>query len=211
MEMTDEDTFNRLSPSRAAASDYDAATVDLARAGDTTAFTRLFDTYHGPITGYLLRLTGNREVADDLAQETFLRVLRALPDTDEDLHFRPWLYRIATNLANSWFRRKRLRTWLPLPSFLLDSEPGSDPRLADQLGEHDQIRRAFQNIGQTHASILLLRHSQHLTLQECAEALGISPNTAKVRLYRARKAFITAYTELENSIDTSESSGKAGR
>lgn len=208
--MTNEDTTRDLSPGRAVSSDYDAVVVDLARAGDAAAFTRLFDTYHGPITGYLLRLTGNREVADDLAQETFIRVLRALPGTDADLHFRPWLYRIATNLANSWFRRRRLRTRLPLPSFLLGSESGFDPQLADRLGEDDQIRIAFQNIGQTHTSILLLRHSQHLTLQECAEALGISPNTAKVRLYRARKAFITEYTALETSLDTSGPSGKAG-
>ena len=192
---------------------YDAGLVNLARAGDVTAFARLFDTYHGPITGYLYRLTGDRDAADDLAQETFIKALRALPATDSDLHFRPWLYRIATNTANSWHRRRRLLTWLPLPSLDRgsDAEPGADPQLAEQAGERDQVHTALRTIGRTHASILLLRHHQRLTLEETAEALGVAPNTAKVRLYRARKAFVAAYSALDTPTNSNDLPGKDQR
>jgi len=164
----------------------------------------LFDVYHGPLTGYLYRLTGDRDAVDDLTQETFIKAFRALPRTDAhgDLHFRPWLYRIATNTANSWHRRRRLLTWISLPLAFGgrdddSAEPGNDPRLAELTGEREQVHAALRSVGQTHASILLLRHHQRLTLEETAESLGISANTAKVRLYRARKAFVAAYEALD--------------
>jgi RNA polymerase sigma-70 factor (ECF subfamily) len=183
----------------------DAGLVDAARGGDVAAFARLFDQYQAPITGYLCRLTGNRDVADDLAQETFIKAFRALPRTDGDLLFRPWLYRIATNTANSWHRRRRLLTWipLPLPSFggsdheRGETELGADPRLDELAGEAEQVHAALREVGPRHASILLLRHHQRLTIAEIATTLEIPENTAKVRLFRARKAFIDAWSALD--------------
>ena len=178
------------------------ATVAAARAGDAAAFTALFDAYHGPITSYLYRLTGSRETADDLAQETFIKAFRALSRTPDDLNFRAWLYRIATNSAASWHRRQRLLTWLPFnrsdDSGTPEIEPGHDPRLAETLAEQELIAAALRRIGPKHASVLLLRHHLRLTVEETAAALDINANTAKVRLYRARKAFIDAYAALDN-------------
>lgn len=81
------------------------ALVGHAQAGDGVAFAQLFAAYHGPITNYLYRLVHDRDVADDLAQDTFLRAYCALGRTTADLHFQPWLYRIATNLAWNYHRR----------------------------------------------------------------------------------------------------------
>jgi RNA polymerase sigma-70 factor (ECF subfamily) len=178
------------------------ATVAAARAGDAAAFAALFDSYQGPITSYLYRLTGSRETADDLAQETFIKAFRALGRTPDDLNFRAWLYRIATNTATSWRRRQRLLTWLPFgrdadagtPAF----EPGDDPRLAERIAEQELVAAALRTIGPKHASALLLRHHLRLSVEETAAALDINANTAKVRLFRARKAFVDAYSALDN-------------
>ena len=177
------------------------ATVAAARTGDVAAFAALFDSYQGPITSYLYRLTGSRETADDLAQETFIKAFRALGRTPDDLNFRAWLYRIATNTSASWHRRQRLLTWLPLVRDGDDgasgSEPGDDPRMAERVAEQELVAAALRVIGPKHASALLLRHHLRLSVEETASALDISANTAKVRLFRARKAFIDAYAALD--------------
>lgn len=172
-------------------------------ADERDAFVALFDAWQGPISGYLQRLTGDREVANDLTQETFLRAYRAFGrlerSGDDAPNLRAWIYRIATNQAHSWRRRQRLLHWLP---FGAAGEPAAEDRLAETLGERDLVERALRTIGTTHAAVLLLRHHQHLSLEEISAVLNVSPNTAKVRLYRARKAFIGAYTAL--AVDTME-------
>jgi DNA-directed RNA polymerase specialized sigma24 family protein len=92
----------------------EAGLVERARAGDQAAFAALITRYQQPLGGYLAHLTGDRELAADLAQETFLRAYRALGATRPDLLIRPWLYRIATNLAYDFLRRRRRLAWLPL-------------------------------------------------------------------------------------------------
>src|SRR5262245_45641596 len=140
------------------------ALVERAREGDDQAFAALFDAWQGPITGYLLRLTGDREVANDLTQETFLRAYRALGSLERsgagEPNLRAWLYRIATNLAHSWRRRQRLLQWLPFGP--TTPEPAADG-LADAIGERDLVERALRTIGTQHATVLLLRHHQHLS------------------------------------------------
>ncbi|MDQ3549482.1 MAG: hypothetical protein M3439_11770, partial [Chloroflexota bacterium] len=77
-------------------------------------------------------------------------------------------------------------------------EPGHDPRLAETLAEQELVAATLRRIGPKHASALLLRHHLRLTVEETADALDINANTAKVRLFRARKAFIDAYAALDN-------------
>lgn len=171
--------------------------VERARAGDAAAFGELVAIWQGPITGYLYRLTGDRALADDLAQETFLRAYRAIGEATPDLCLRPWLHTIATNLARSHFRHRRLLRWLP---FGPDTPEPPDERAAasaEGLGDRELIEATLRRIGHQHAAVLLLRHYQGLSLDETAAVLGVSPNTAKTRLFRARRAFVAAWDEPE--------------
>jgi RNA polymerase sigma-70 factor, ECF subfamily len=171
--------------------------VNHARAGNEAAFAALFAAYQGPITSYLYRLVHDREVADDLAQETFLKAYAALARTDPQLAFRPWLYRITTNTARNYFRRQRVLRWLPFGASTADlpAMPAPD----EQLGERDLLVRALRQIGPAYASALLLHHHLDLPLRETAAALGLSVNGTKVRLFRARKAFVHAYLALSQA------------
>ena len=168
--------------------------LDRAQAGNAAAFSALFDQYQRPIVNYLFRMVRDREVAEDLAQDTFLKAYRAIEKTEGELNFRAWIYRIATNTAMSYFRRKRLLQWTPFGPSTPDR--GKDLRLAERVSESELIEQAMQKIGPSHSSVLLLRHHQGLSIDEIADTLQIKSNAAKVRLFRARKAFAQAYETL---------------
>jgi RNA polymerase sigma-70 factor (ECF subfamily) len=168
----------------------DGDLVARARAGDPVAFERLFDRYHAPILNYLHRMVYDRAVAEDLAQDTFIKAYRALPDTSPDLAFKAWIYRIATNTAISHLRRKKLVQWVP---FLGGTDHASDESIERSVGRRLDVEQSLKRLPQHYAMILLLRHYQGLSLAETAAALDITENAAKLRLFRARKAFAEVY------------------
>jgi RNA polymerase sigma-70 factor (ECF subfamily) len=163
--------------------------VERARAGDQTAFALLFEQYHAPILNYLHRMVYDRALAEDLTQDTFIKAYNALPRTKPDLAFKAWLYRIATNTAISHLRRGKIIKWLP---FLTDREH-PDEAIERSVTRSTDINEALSKLPQHYASALLLRHYQGLSLAETAQALDITENAAKLRLFRARKAFAQVY------------------
>lgn len=166
----------------------DADIVGRARAGDTVAFERLFDRYHAPILNYVHRMVGDRATAEDLTQDVFIKAYKALPQTDPQLAFKAWLYRIATNTAISHLRRQKVVKWVP---FLTDH--ASEESLERTVTRKHDVEAALAKLPKHYAAVLLLRHYQGLSLLETAAALDITENAAKLRLFRARKAFAEAY------------------
>lgn len=168
----------------------DADLVERARAGDQAAFAQLFERYHAPILNYLHRMVGDRALAEDLTQDSFIKAYNALPGTRPDLAFKAWLYRIATNTAISHLRRRKIVQWIPfVPGF----DRASDESIERAVGRQYDIEQTLAKLPKHYAAALLLRHYQGLSLAETAAALGISDNAAKLRLFRARKAFAEAY------------------
>jgi RNA polymerase sigma-70 factor (ECF subfamily) len=163
--------------------------VDRARSGDQTAFALLFEQYHAPILNYLHRMVHDRALAEDLTQDTFVKAYNALARTKPDLAFKAWLYRIATNTAISHLRRGKIVKWLP---FLTDRET-PDEAIERSVTRSADINEALGKLPQHYAAALLLRHYQGLSLAETAQALEITENAAKLRLFRARKAFAQVY------------------
>ncbi len=172
--------------------------VERARAGDDTAFAVLFEQFHAPILNYLHRMVSDRALAEDLAQDTFIKAYKSLPKTKPDLAFKAWLYRIATNTAISHMRRGKIVKWLPIVG---EREHG-DERLDRSVTRQTDIAHALDRLPKHYAAVLLLRHYQGLSLAETAEALDITENAAKLRLFRARKAFAQIYgVTPEGTID----------
>src|SRR6476646_9440088 len=108
----------------------DARLVEEVRQGDHSAFEHLVRRYENRLMGVLLRFVRDRELARDLAQETFLRVYERLDQFDPSRRFGPWLFRIGVNLALDYLRKRRRRIW---PALFSDSrvEKGPDPAVAD--------------------------------------------------------------------------------
>ena len=167
----------------------DQELVDRARTGDQAAFAQLFEQFHAPILNYLHRMVNDRAVAEDLTQDTFIKAYKALPRTRDDLSFKAWVYRIATNTAISHMRRGKIIKWLPI---LGDRETG-DEAIDRTVTRQTDISRALDELPKHYAAVLLLRHYQGLSLAETAQALEITENAAKLRLFRARKAFAKVY------------------
>jgi RNA polymerase sigma-70 factor (ECF subfamily) len=171
--------------------------VDRARTGDQAAFAQLFEQFHAPILNYLNRMVGDRALAEDLTQDTFVKAYRALPKTRDDLSFKAWLYRIATNTAISHMRRGKIVRWLPI---LGDRETADEP-VDRAVTRQTDISRALDQLPKHYAAVLLLRHYQGLSLAETAQALDITENAAKLRLFRARKAVARVYDIDPDSVD----------
>ena len=162
-----------------------------ARLGSEAAFSALFERFQTPIVNYIYRLVSDWEVANDLAQDAFLKAYTALPRTDEALQFSPWLYRIATNTALDALRRRKRITWVP---FKLDMEPPTSvPDMAIRHAEGDAIQKALAQVPPDQRTCLVLNMYQGMSYKEIAETLGISVNLVAVRIYRGREKFIEAY------------------
>lgn len=174
--------------------------VDRARAGDDQAFGILFEQYHAPILNYLHRMVSDRAVAEDLTQDTFIKAYKSLPKTTPDLAFKAWLYRIATNTAISHLRRGKIVKWLP---FLGEHETTVE-RLDTSVTRQTDISAVLDSLPKHYSAVLLLRHYQGLSLAETAQALDITENAAKLRLFRARKAFAEIYGSLPDGSPDEE-------
>lgn len=166
--------------------------VGRARAGDPIAFERLFERYHAPVLNYVHRMVGDRALAEDLTQDAFVKAYRALPTTRPDLAFKAWIYRIATNTAISHLRRRKIVRWVP---FLADQDHAYGESVERSVGRRYDVEQALAKLPKHYAAVLLLRHYQGLSLAETAAALDITENAAKLRLFRARKAFAGLYGE----------------
>jgi RNA polymerase sigma-70 factor, ECF subfamily len=162
-------------------------------AGDQQALATLVTRHHAPLLGYLYRLTGgDRPLAEDLVQETFLRLLRQRTRPAE-CPFKPWLYKIATNLARDHFKSAAVRLRSSLGSVgllgdegnpllhIFDHDPGPEERaLAGEQGS--EVRAALARLSEDYRVVVLLRFYQGFSLQEIAETLQIPLGTVKSRL-----------------------------
>jgi RNA polymerase sigma-70 factor (ECF subfamily) len=175
-----------------------------ARKRDPEALHQLVDTYSGRLFGLLYRLTGQRDTAEDLLQETFLRVVRTIADYEHGGRFEAWLFRIAANLARDHSRRARRRGRLvmldrlgqggePAGTELADSaqpEPGRE-LLRKETGE--RLNACLQGLTEMDREIILLRHFAELSFREIADMLQIPLGTALARAHRALKRLQAAF------------------
>jgi RNA polymerase sigma-70 factor, ECF subfamily len=166
--------------------------VDQAAAGfvmDEEAFRAFYDRNARGVWAYLARLTGDRQMADDLLQETFYRFLRAatLHDKthDNEAHRRNSLYRIATNLARDAHRRA--------PTHPIAGIEGDDvERVAGQDTTHSTERRAdfaraMSRLKPRERAMLWLAYAEGASHREIADVLGLRPASMKLLLFRARR------------------------
>jgi RNA polymerase sigma-70 factor (ECF subfamily) len=173
----------------------DAELVRKSLAGDQRACRDLVRRYQRPVFSVLMRVVRRAEDAEDLAQETFVRMFRALDRYDPERPFTAWLFTIATRLAIDHLRRRRVQT-----VSLTVTQPGSteereldveDPGLKpDEVTSHAEEERNTQDLidslPEHYRIVVLLRHQQDLSYEEIAEALNLPLGTVKARIHRAR-------------------------
>jgi len=150
----------------------------------------LFDEYAGAVYGYLLRLSGDQALADDLTNETFYRAMLALEGFRGEASIKTWLLRIARNLyLNRVKREKRLTSLDALEEQgvrFTATHPGPE-KVALDRERHQALEQALLALSETDRSMLLLASQEKLSYQEISEVLGLSVAVIKVRIFRARQ------------------------
>jgi RNA polymerase sigma-70 factor, ECF subfamily len=149
---------------------------------DEEAFRGFYDRTARGLWAYLARVTGDRQAADDLLQETFYRFLRASAALESEAHRRNSLYRIATNLARDARRRSLVRgpTGGDVECVASTGDPGAADRSAD-------LTRAMARLKPRERAMLWLAYAEGASHGEIAEALGVGAPSIKPMLFRARR------------------------
>jgi RNA polymerase sigma-70 factor, ECF subfamily len=146
----------------------------------------LYEAHAAELVGYLWKLTGDREVATDLMQDTFIAGMRDERALRERAKARPWLFRIATRLAIKRLRRARLIAFVPFAGTERSTHGTPDV-------EALAVRDAMRSISAEQASALVLHYAHGFTRAEIAELVGRSEETVKSRIARGKRAFLAAY------------------
>jgi RNA polymerase sigma-70 factor, ECF subfamily len=173
-------------------------------AGERSALSLLVERHHGPLLGYLYRLTaGDRSLAEDLVQETFIRVLRQ-ESYQPGRPFKPWLYAIATNLARDYFRspasRKSASTEDDTLPELLDESPTPED-LIQAVDRKEIVMTAVRKLGWEYRAVLLLRYYQGLSLQEIAGAMNLPLGTVKSRLFAGTRRLRDLLSAMKEEVE----------
>ena len=186
----------------------DKSLIEAHCQGDSTAFGEIVRRYGDGILGYLMRMTGNREHAEDLFQETFKRV-HEKSHTLRGSEFKSWLFKIATNTALDGLRRKiRIRSREKSLNFSdcereqnaalavadYSRNPSAEVEKAEQI---EQVRQAIVSLPDRQRATLVLAYYQQLSYHQVAMVLGCSVGTVKTQMYRALRTLAQKLPEIE--------------
>jgi RNA polymerase sigma-70 factor, ECF subfamily len=178
----------------------DSGVVTAFLAGEERAFEELVSRYQTRLLNFIFRTTGDRERAEDLVQEVFIRVYRHLHRFDRSKKFSTWIYTIASNLAKNELRNRSRnplvlfqtikRNWQDEDRPLQFEDPASRP---DDLFRKRHLRElvetSVQKLPAHHRQVFVLRELEGKSYEEIAEITSCNLGTVKSRLNRARNAF----------------------
>jgi RNA polymerase sigma-70 factor (ECF subfamily) len=174
----------------------DAAIMLRVAAGDEASFNYLVEKYHRPMINFLYRMVHTQAVAEELAQEVFLRVYRSREGYRAEAKFTTWLYRIATNLAvnharDTKYERSAQNVYLDVP----DEETGTTPEIADDEPSVEQkllrderlaaIRKHVLALPERQRTAVLMHKYQGLDYRQIGDVLKLSESATKSLLFRA--------------------------
>jgi len=166
--------------------------IRAAKGGSLKAFEEILFLYEKEIFGYILRMVNHYHDAQDLTQETFLKLYEHIERVDEEKSIRPWIYKIATNTVYDWLRKKKNRKEV----FSIDNDANPfetmDTVLPYYTIEKQEKRKEFQEmlseLKPTYRNVLTLFYQEELSYQEIARILNIPINTIKTHIRRAKEA-----------------------
>jgi RNA polymerase sigma-70 factor (ECF subfamily) len=178
----------------------DSAVVSEYLGGETRAFDEIVDRYQNRLLNFVFRTTGDRERAEDLVQEVFVRVYRHIHRFDRSRKFSTWIYTIASNLAKNELRNRSRnplvlfqairRNWEDDDRPLQFEDPASRPDdMYRKRHLRDAVEEAVQKLPRHHRNVFVLRELEGKSYEEIAEITSTNLGTVKSRLNRARNAF----------------------
>lgn len=183
--------------------DTEIALVARLRAGDPDAFDAVHEAFHARLYNFLARLSRRRDVAEDLLEETWLRLVAHADRLEPDTRLGPWLYTVARNLFHSYCRSRALDDGLA--ASLIGLWPAGTP-LASPFEEaaarelERRVERALATLPAAYREVLLLVGAEGMSPSEAAGVCGVSPEALRQRLSRAR-AMLTRALDAAPAIE----------
>jgi RNA polymerase sigma-70 factor, ECF subfamily len=169
-----------------------SSVIEACKRGDQAAFEEMIRLTHASVYSLALRIVGNPEDAAEVSQETYLRLLRVIKQFRGDSKFSTWLYRVTSNVAITFLRKRSRRRpevsmatedWEALPA------PASmDPvARAEQRSLKDRLESAIASLPEEYRAVVVMKDVYGLSFEEIARELRINEGAARVRLFRARR------------------------
>lgn len=200
-------SINSQSSPRDNASDSsleDDKLVAKAASGDQEAYKALLDKYETPLYYHLIKMVKDREQVRDLVQEAFMKAFDNLDSYNTNYAFSTWLYRITTNHAIDYLRKKKLQT-LSIDEPVKTKEGEMNIQLEDEQSATDRsimkkqrssiIHKAIEELPEKYRVVIKLRHFEELSYDEISEQLDLPLGTVKAHIFRAREML---YKELKD-------------
>jgi len=182
--------------------ELEVALVIRLRAGDISAFDEIYDVFNHRLLSFLTRMAKNRSVAEDLLEETWLRLVSSGEDLHAETRLGPWLFTVARNLYLSHCRSRAREHSYTADLILL--WPGGHPQSPYDLASlnelEERLEAAIASLPPIHREVLLLVAVEQLRPVEAARVCGISPESLRQRLSRARGQVSRFLTNHDPSI-----------
>lgn len=170
--------------------------IELSVSGDIEAFETLIQSHQKRVYNIALRMTGNPEDAQELAQDAIVRAFTSIGKFRGDSSFSTWLYRITINVCTDFLRKRRKTTVISMEQGPVSNEnnqgiqieeeaPGPD-ELAEKKQLKELVREAIDLLSDEHKQVLILRDIMDMSYKEIANTLNVNEGTIKSRLNRAR-------------------------
>jgi RNA polymerase sigma-70 factor (ECF subfamily) len=176
-----------------------------AQQGDVHAFDQLVERYHGKIYGLTYNMCSNREDAEALTQEVFVKAYEALPRFKGKSSFYTWVYRIAVNKTINYRKKRNRKRALSLDSFDQDiktddvyhdlTTKGSPLRNISLSELQIKLNEALQNLSEKHRTVVVMHDMQGIPHEEIAKIVGASVGTVRSRLFYARRQMQSELSE----------------
>lgn len=160
------------------------ALVKRALSGDQHAMLKIVEQYKQRVYGLCYRMLGQREDAEDVSQEAFIRVLKNLPRWDQERAFEPWLLTIAANRCRTRLAQRKRREPLQTLPFAPSDDRWSNETAAGQLLE--EVDLALAELPEKHARAFTMFHRQQMPYADIAAEMGVPQGTVKTWVHRAR-------------------------
>ncbi len=169
------------------------------RDGELDALGELFERHHGPLFGFLVKLTGQRTAAEDIVQTVFQRMLKYRHTYRDEGSFTAWMYHLGRRCAADYFRRHQATPAATDPADLQD-HPDEAPHAGENAAvrdDHALLHTALNRLDRDDREVLLLSRFQELSFAEIAGILECSVGAAKVRAHRALRELRDVYFQLQ--------------
>ena len=173
--------------------------VELVKQNDNDAYRALFEAFYKRTYAIAYNILRNREAAEDLTQDAFIKAFQNIPQLQDKAKFGAWLAVIVSNLARNYLKREKKIVYTDKDKVLENfSEVTNTEDAALQTLETERVRQAIKKLPPEHYQVIVLQYYYDLKVEEIASLLKISPGTIKSRLFRARKR-LAGELELDDS------------